>query len=271
MRASNSQIALWAVLLFFGLHLLGELIASLLLQNFDLTWGEGVARFWEIPNVFYLLPFALLVVLYLFVRRLDDHILSNMWLYAIVMGVVGFASVPVTSSFESYSSYLWWATALGMGRFLILVWFARRVSALSFRHSLLLIVLATAMQSPISFIPPHVHVDPKFVWPVPVYLSQLFGGVLLRGFAVWSLVNVRLVTSSTKSVLMVVIAMLLLVAVLFGVTINIWARISEQDWLPMLFVGVSSLVAPAFTVVITYAVRVRRPAEPESGLKLQSS
>ena len=271
MRASNSQIALCAVLLFFGFHLLGELTASLLLQNFDLTWGEGVARFWEIPNVFYLLPFALLVVLYLFVRRLDDHILSNMWLYAIVMGVVGFASVPVTSSFESYSSYLWWATALGMGRFLILVWFARRVSALSFRHSLLLIVLATAMQSPISFIPPHFFVDPKLVWPVPMYLTQLIGGVLLRGFAVWSLVNVGLVISSTKSVLIIVMPTVLLAAVLFGVTNYIWDHVSAWDWLPMLFVGISSLVAPALSMVITYAVRVRRPAEPESGLKLQSS
>ena len=271
MHSSKSPIIVWAVVLFFGFHILGELIGWLLLQNFDLTQSLEPARIWEIPNALYVVAFVFMVVPYLFVRRLGHHVLSNLWLYVIIVGAIGLVFGPALASLDSENAQLWWATAFALAQVIVLVWFARRVSAASFRHSLLLIGLVAVMQSPIIFVPPHLHIDPEFVWPVPRYITHLIGGALLRGLAVWSLVNAQTVTSSTRTVLPPVLAMVIIAAVLFGLNSPIWVLVRVEGWSSLLYVGVSSLIAPALAVVITYAVRVRRPADPEGGLKLQPS
>ena len=250
-------------MLFFGFNLLGEFTAWLLYQKFGLTWSQGPLPLLEVPNVFYLAPYIALVLSYFFVRRLGHHMLSQLWLYAVIAGVVGL--VTVLASLHSEDTYGWFATIIQTPRLIVVIWFARRVSAISFQHSLLLIGLTTTMLSPSALLPPQLYADPPLAWPLPLYFSLLVGGALLKGLAVWALVNAQTVASSTKTVMPPVMAMVLLAAALSGLVSNAWAPFPVYDWvLPM-------LVVPALAVVITYTVRVRRPPESQVGLKLRST
>ena len=121
------------------------------------------------------------------------------------------------------------------------------------------------MHGPASFLTPHLNGDLAGAWPLHIYITFLVGGVLLRGLAVWTLVNAQAFTSSSKTILPPVMAMILLSTTLYALASNVWAPVLVYyDWvLPM-------LIVPSLAVVVTYAVRVRGPGEPQPGLELQS-
>ena len=267
MGVSKSQTVVWAGLLFVGFNLLGVLIFWLVPEKFGYTWNRGLVRLWEVPNVSFAIPFALLVTSYFFVRRQDHHMLSHLWPYTIVVGAIGVISAPVLASLDSASTLGWWAAAFALGGFILLVWFARRISALSFRHSLLFIGLTIAVPSPASFIPPLLPTDPSIAPSLPIYIhiTLLVGGVLMGGLAVWALANIRIVVSTTRAVLPRVMAIMLLAAALItlGAAYTV-EPVRVLDWVvPMLTAGTSSLIASTLAVVITYVFRVRRRTGPE--------
>ena len=259
MVASKSQIAIWAALLFLGFGLLAWLISWLLTEIFVVTWSHEAVRPWEYPNVFFVIPVALLLASYFFVRRLNHQMLSFLWLYTIIVVTIGLVSATVEESVASMSSFVWWATAFGLASFTVLVGLARRISAESFRHSVLFIVLTVAVPSSVSLIPSQFHTDPSIAPSLPIYITLWIGGILQGILAVWVLANARSVVSATRTVLSPVIAMLLLTAVLVGLSaIGLYEPDSVLDWaVPMLTAGLSSLIAPILAVAVAYAVRVR--------------
>ncbi len=269
-RASNGStglILVCATMLFFGFNILHEFIAWPLFQTFRLIRGQGPMVLFEIPELYYWIPFVILVVSYLFVRRLGHQVLSQLWLYAIVASALGLAYHPsVSETFQSAHAHGLDLAVIEAARLIVVVLFARRLSAISFRHSLLFIGLTTAMQAPASFLPPHLHTDPAVAWPLSIYIAFLVGGLLLRGLAVWALVNTHAVTSSMKVLLPPVVVMVLLDAAFNAVASNVWAPMPiYYDWV------LPTLMVPALSVVAAYAVRVRGPGEPQPGLKLQST
>lgn len=270
MVAGKSQTVIWAVLFFFGFTLLGWLISWLLPAITGVSWiRTGLP--WEFPNLFLVIPFVLLLASYFLVRRLNHGMLSNLWLYAIVVSTVGFVSDPVMSSANSASTLGWWATAFGVTSFAVLVWFARRVSARSFRHSLVFIALtaAVAVPNPNNFIPSPLDSYPSVAPSFTMQVTLWVGGVLLGVIAVWTLVNTSTVVSGARTVLPPVSAILLLSAALVAISAaGLYEPVDVQDWvMPMLTAGTSSLIVPALAVVVTYAVRVRG----RTGSDLQSS
>ena len=250
-------------MLFFGLRLLTEFNAWVLSQNFGIACCQLPEVIWEVPNLPLLTPLVLLAVSYLFVRRLGHDLLSKLWLYTITVGAIGLVTVlPALVSFHSVETYVWLLTTTEAVRLVTIVWFARNLSAVSFRHSLLFIGLATVLLSPGSFIPPQFHMDPAVAWPLHVYITLLVGGTLLRGLAVWLLIKGQPVTSSTRTIALPLIAMVLPSATLSALVVNVWPPFPMYyEWI------LPTLMVPALAVVLTYAVRVREPEEPQPARK----
>ena len=262
MQNIRSPILVWAVLLFFGFDLVNELTVYLSTQFFGINWDQFSTSLW-IPNTFYLFYIAIRAVLYPFVRRLGHHMLAQVWLYTVIVSAIGGVAGLVQSPFYSADMGMW---AFGISiiprivSLIILVWFARKASIISFRHSLLLIGLVAAMQSPGSFIPSHILAGESFVLvqPISIYIAMLIGQILVGGLAVRSLVNDQIVVSSTRSVLPPTIAMVLLTTALSGASI-IWEPVHVPDLIvPVLYAGIGFLIFYALAVAITYAVRVRK-------------
>ena len=268
MGSSRFQIIIWAALFFFGFTLLGALISWLLPVISGITWVR-TGHPWEFPNLFLVIPFVLLLASYLSVRRLNHPLLSHLWLYAIVVSAIGFISAPVMASANSASTLGWWATAFGLASFIVLVWIARRISVMLFRHSVLFIALAAAVAvpNPNNFIPSHLDAYPSVAPSLPITITLWAGGVLLGILAVWALGNTETVVSTTKTMLPPVIMMLAAALIALGAAYVV-ESVHVLDWIvPMLTAGLSSLIAPALAAAITYAVRVRRPV----GTELQPS
>ena len=265
---STVPIIVWATILFFGFRTLHEfIVAPLILLDFSGDCCRAPMVLWTTSKVSNFVPFILLVASYPLVRRLHHDLLSHLWLYVIVAGGIGLTAVlPTLGYFHSMGKYVWLITTSEAVRLVAMVWFARKLSAVSFRHSLLFIGLATVLQSPGSFIPPQFHMPPAVAWPLPIYISLLIGGTLLRGLAVWSLIKVQTVTSSTRTALPPLVAMVLPAAALYALVVNVWPPFPMYyEWiLPM-------LIVPALAIVATYAVRVRGPDEAQPGLGLQST
>ena len=213
MGSSRVQLKTWAVLFFFGFTLLGGLISWLLLVISGVTWIQTGLP-WEFPNIFLVIPFALLVASYFFVRRLNHSLLSHLWLYAIVVSTTGFISAPLMASASSASTLGLWATGLGLAGFIALIWFARKISAMSFRYSALFIALtsAVAVPSPNNFIPSHLDAYSSMEPSLPITITLWAGGVLLGVLAAWTLANAQSVVSATRTVLPPVLAIPLLSA-----------------------------------------------------------
>ena len=266
MASSSFQIIIWAVLFFFGFTLLGGLISWLLPVISGVTWIR-TGRPWEFPNIFLVIPFVLLLASYFFVRRLNHPLLSHLWLYAIVVSTIGFISAPVMASANSATTLGWWATAFGVAGFIVFIWFARRISAISFRHSVPFIALtaAVAVPNPNNFIPSHLDAYPTVAPSLLITITLWAGGVLLGVLAVWTLANSQTVVSTTRTVLPPVLAIPLLSAAIMALAATTVVRpVTVLDWVvPVLTTGLSSLIAPALAVVVSYAVRVRRPTGPE--------
>ena len=265
---STVPIIVCATMLFFGFRTLHEFIAApLILLDFGGDCCRAPMVLWATSKVSYFVPFILLVVSYPFVRRLRHDLLSHLWLYVIIVGGIGLITVlPALGYFHLIGKYVWLITTSEAVRLVAIVWFARKLSAVSFRYSLLFIGLATVLQSPATFIPPQHHMPPAVAWPLPIYITLLIGGTLLRGLAVWTLIKVQTVTSSTRTALPPLVAMVLPAAALYALVVNVWPPFPMYyEWiLPM-------LIVPALAVVLTYAVRVRGSGEPQPSMKLQST
>ena len=210
---------------------------------------------------------APLALSYLPVRRLSDPVLPWLWLYGIVAGAIAIGSGPILTHFDTLTEFEWGITAVSTISIIVLVWLARRVSAESFRHSLLLICLAAAVHVPGSFIPPQFLAGSSFAIPLPTCLILLIGGVLLKGTAMWALVNTQYVVSSNRTVLPAVIAILLIGSALVPLAPSLWHYLHRVSWvLGILSVGASALLLKALIIAIAYAVRIR---EPGAALSLQ--
>lgn len=257
MGVSKSQTVIWAGFLFVGFYALGAFIPWLLPEVFGIAWNRGTVRSWEFPNVFLAIPYALLVVSFLFVRQLDHRMLSHLWLYTIILGTIGLVTAPVLESLHSASTVGWWATAFGLGAFIVLIWLARRISAISFRHALLFVALTTAVPSTASLVPQPIQDAPS----LPVHITLWVGGALLGVLAVWILANIHTIAATTRSAIQAVVGMMMLTAALVAISAtSFFDPDSVLDLVvPMLISGASTMLAPAVAVLITYAVRVRRP------------
>ena len=262
MGASKSRIVIWAASLFLGFNLFTLLISWLLTVTFEIMWIWETARPWEFPSALFAIPFATLVASYFSVRRLNHHILPSLWLYTIIVVAIGLVSVSVERSIDSVSNFVWWAPPILFASFIVLVWFARRISVESFRHSVLFVVLTMAAPTSASLIPAQLqYADPLIGQPLPIYLTIWAGGAVMGVLAVWALANTRTVVSTTRTLLPPVTAMSLLTAVLAGLSaVDLNEPGGVLDWVaPMLTAGISSLILPTLAVVVTFAFRVRGP------------
>ena len=268
---SAGAIVVCATMLFFGFKILQDFIAApLVLLDFGGDCCRAPMVLWANSNVSYFAPFILLVVSYPFVRRLRHDLLSHLWLYVIIAGVSGLITVlPALGYLHSMGTSAWLITTSVPG-LVATVWFARKLSAVSFRHSLLFIGLATVLNTSGSFIPPYLlrpDAAIAFPWPPHIYVTLLIGGTLLRGLAVWTLIKEQAVTSSTRTVLLLVMLMGLLTATLHVLATNVWTYVPVySEW-----IIVPTLMVPTLAVVLTYAVRVRGQGEPQPGLELKST
>ena len=258
-------ILVWSGLLFFVFPLAGEIVVWLSFQSFGLTWAHE--NEWPGSDRYGVYPVILVpqVVSYLLVRRLDHPALSRLWQYGIVTSVIGIGSGLVLTRFDSMSSLVWGVTVVSAVSMIALVWFARRVSAESFRHSLLFICLAAAVYVPGSFIPPRFLAGPSFAILLTTYLTLLIGGGLLRGTAVWALVNTQYVVASTRTVLPAVMSILLLGSAVTPLIPALWDFRHQAGWVVgILSVGVSSLMYTGLVIALAYAVRIRRQKSPSA-------
>ena len=263
MGANRFQIAIWAGVMFFGFNLLGGQVSRLLIENFGVDWNQAHARPWDFPNVFLAAPLTLLVLSYLHVGHLKHDILAHLWLYAIIAGAIGLISGPVLASFHTAETLGWGTSGFGLARFIVLVWFARKASAISLGHSLLFIGLISVMESTGGFHLARLQDDPPIEWPIPIYVTLVTGEALLRGFAVWTLVKIRTVTSYTRIVALLAVVMVVSVAALFGLATVFSTPSRIQDLFVPGFAALSWMIAPALAMVVTYAVRVRRRTDQD--------
>ena len=195
MQSIKSPIIVWAVLLFFAFPLVGELTVWLSYQFFGDTWDQSSTDLWTIADGLFLIPFVLHSVSYLFVRRLEHRVLSHLWLYAIIAGAIAIVSRLVFAPFDSFTDgmYRWLfviSILLSITNIALLVWFARRVSAITFGYSLLFIGLVVAMESPGTIIPLNLLYPSTVSVPHSSALVALAAvHVIVKGTAVWLLVN----------------------------------------------------------------------------------
>ena len=208
-----------------------------------------------------------LVLSYLPVRRLDHPVLPWLWLYGIVASAITIGSGPILARSDIATEFGWSITAVSAVSMVVRVWFARKVSAESFRHSLLFICLAAPVHVSGSFIPPQFLAGPSFSSPLPTYLILLIGGVILKGTAVWALVNTQYVVSSNRTVLPAVIAILLIGSALVPLAPSLWGHLHQLAWVGgILLLGASSLMYHALVIAIAYAARIREPRLPDAAI-----
>ena len=272
MQGIKSPIVVWAVMLFFGFPLVGELIFWSSFQFFGVTWYQSSTSLWIAPNGLLLASFTLHAVSYLFVRRLEHQILSRLWLYAIITVAIAVVSKLVLAPFDSLTDgmYRWLfviSILLTITNIALLVWFARRVSAITFGHSLLFIGLVVAMESPGTFIPLN------FLYPSTVsvpYLSVLVAlaavHVIVKVTAVWLLVNHTALVSSTRNLLTLVSLFILVGGLQLGVSVGFNDPfVDRMSLLINILTGIGQLIAQyGVAVLIAYAVRVRRLADAKA-------
>ena len=269
---STSAIVLCATMLFFGFKILRDFIAApLVVLDFGGDCCRAPLVLWANSNVSFFAPFILLVVSYPLVRRLRHDLLSYLWLYVIIGGIIGLITVlPALGYLHSMETSAWLTMTFAAVHLVAIVWLARKLSAISFRLSLLFIGLTTVLDTPGSFIPPYLlrpDAAIAFPWPPHIYVTLLIGGTLLRGLAVWTLIKEQTVISSARTVLLLVMLMGLLAATLHVFATKVWVYLPvDSEWtiVPM-------LIVPALAIVATYAVRVRGPRESQPGLELQST
>lgn len=200
---------------------------------------------------------------YLLIRRLEHPVLPWLWLYGIVKSAIMVGSGPILARSDTATEFGWGITAVSAILAIVLVWFARKVSAESFRHSLLFICLAAPVHVQGSFIPPQFLAGPSFASPLSTHLIILIASVVLKGIAVWALVNTQCVVSSARPVLPSMMAVLLLGLIFIPLAPVLRGHLHLVSWkLGVLSVGASGLMLKALIIAVAYAVRIREPRSP---------
>ena len=175
----------------------------------------------------------------------------------IVASAIAIGSGPILARLDTATEFGWGITAVSM---VARIWFAKKVSAESFRHSLLFICLAAALHVQGSFIPPDLLATSSFASPLPTYLVLLIGGVILKGIAVWTLVNTQYVVSIIRTLLPAVITTLLTGSALVPLAPSLCGRLHQLSWMSaILSVGASSLLFNVLVIAIAYATQIREP------------
>ena len=193
----------------------------------------------------------------------------------IVIDAVGIVSAVDLAPFDLFAVGMHrWVFAvsilLTIAWVVVLVWFARGVSALSFRHALLFIGLVAAVESWGTFIPLN-FLYPSFVsaHSTSVFAALAAVHVVVSAIGVWSLVNHTALASSTRNLLAVVALFVLLGGLQLGVSVTFGDP--YRDGMSLLLntvFGVGQrIVQYGAAALIVYAVRIRRPAELQAGLK----
>ena len=104
---------------------------------------------------------------------------------------------------------------------------------------------------------------PSFASPLSTYLVLLMCGVLLKGTAVWAMVNTQYVVSSTRTVLPTVMAVLLVGSAFTPVLPSLWDHRDQVSWISgILSVVASGLIYSALITALAYVVRTREPRSP---------
>lgn len=274
MHVGKSPVLAWAVLLFLGFPLVGELIIRLSFQFFGDAWYQSSTDLWTITDVLLLIPFVLHAVSYLFVRRLQHRILSHLWLYVVIAGAIAIVSRLVWAPFDSFTDGMYpWLLVISILFAIVniapLVWFARRVSAITFGHSLLFIGLVVAMESPGTIIPLNLLYPSTVSVPYFLALTALAAvHVIVKVTGVWSLVNHKVLASSTRNLLTLVSLFILIGGLQQGVSVGF--NDPYVDGVSLLFnmaYGIGQLIVQyGITIAIVYFVRVRKPADGKSTL-----
>ena len=146
---------------------------------------------------------------------------------------------------------------------IVLIWFARRASSISFMHSLSMIGLAAAMASPGTFIPPHVIFGFLSSPPAALFIVLAVGKLFARMLGLWSLVQDDTGVTSPMDQAIRAVAMVAISIAMWGVVDQWW----EGDFVVHIQLARSGVV-PSVTfllfvygaiALISYLVRVRQP------------
>lgn len=296
----------WELMLFIGIPLVEQASWWLLphvLGNFNTTFDVDSLPSYIAP--FLNLSLVFLCLLYVRVRRLGRTALSLMWAFAFVYEAVAtttYLVFDVTDS-ERWSvvSTSWWSIGVAfLLSTLVLVWFARQASRISFNHALVLIGLAFALDGSGLLMPNLIFarfLDGQVAWDL------VFIVLALKLFAVWVLSRLEVPTEShemdierwigrwdipTFGVPLRRLAVRVLprfdparsiskelVLTLFGLNwllhiyVTLWSLIVQDHETPLIFVfSVPGIMFwPLYIVlviVLAYAVRVRESPERPS-------
>ena len=267
--------------LIFGTQLVAEFITWVF--HGSLAWvfegGPGAAAlrtaffesdFWAALLYGLSIPALMSLALYPLVRRLGRPMLSRLWEWYIVLAAVAFLDSTVISMLEPTGMWIFWfLTSLA---FVVLVWFARQVTAISFKHALLFIGLVMVIQFPGVLLPLHLLTPEFFETDVPRLNNFVYGATaivhLIVGAAgVWYLVNPASIVSSTRNLLVAVGSVIVLSGLMGGFWIAWAAGIDDVDGGLVFFNIPLSIVIVSAThgllILITYVARIRGPREPE--------
>ena len=199
----------WEALLFIGIPFF-MLVIGLLLSSFPASF------FSDPPDILFLsfgwLGSFLLGGFYLLVRRMGRPLLSLVSAYAfaesIIIGIVAVFIHMIGAGVD-----WWWFALTSM---VVLIWFAGRVSRLSFGHALLLIGLSPVLLGPTSIIPPMIGYtgasEPSVLWSLDGWfllrdwLPYLIGVAHIL-YAVWLLAHVDSVGRVPKTAIVALFAM----------------------------------------------------------------
>lgn len=180
----------WELMLLVGIPLVSGVIGLLLVVPLiALDTLLGANPFTSSSAPFLVVHPILLAIVYFRVRALGRVMLTLAWAYSLVI-LTANGTIELIFHFVDEE---WWYSAprihlwSGM-RFLVpiivLVWFARQASRISFQHALVLIALSTALVTS-GFLIPHPLSGTFGGWPFPWGMSVL--SAIMGLFAVWVL------------------------------------------------------------------------------------
>ena len=250
----------WGLWLFFGLPLAGELTRWGLLEWLHDTENPSSDSFVTVLGYGLALVVIVNLALYPLVRRLGQPILSQFWLYSVAVAAVRLAAVTGHGLLEP--GPIWGVLVSIAPPAIVLVWFARRASAISFRHSLVFICLAVVLDTPGALLPL------EFLYPsldsapfTTVFIPLAVVHVIVRAIGVWSFVNYTILESSARNLL----AVFCLFIVVGGLQLSVPYAFNDpyRDGISMLLTSLFGIgqwaVQFGVPVLIVYAVRVREP------------
>ena len=203
--------------------------------------------------------------LYPFVRKLGRPLLSKLWLYSVVSALVIYVGGIATNLFHPTEMWIFYLTPLLPVA--VMIWFARDVSHISFRHALVFVGLVAIMQFPASILP--IFLDaPDRVPDMYTTVSAVVAGsrLILGAVGAWLLVNPVSLLSSSRRLGAAVLLAIGLPALAGGVLTSWAASVGDVGGGPV-FLNIPvifALMTGIYAVVIlaTYMLRIRNAQGP---------